>query len=55
MVERMIQWLVWRMPRSLVEAATIRMWAHATSGPWSGTVAPEVTVDAALRRWAKRR
>lgn len=44
-------WLAWRLPRSLVYFAAIRMFAHGTTGKYGDTEAPGLTVSDALRRW----
>lgn len=46
--------LAWRLPRRLVEWCFVRVVAHATTGPWSGTVVPEIPAVEALRRWTGR-
>lgn len=47
--------LVWRaadmLPHWLVRAALIRAGAHATTGNYSHTVAPTLTLMATLERW----
>lgn len=52
--ERALLAIVNRLPRRVVYWATIRLWAHATSGPWSSTIATELRVDEALKRWEQR-
>lgn len=49
--ERALMKLVWALPREVAYRAAIRVWAHATTGPYGSTVANELTVDEALRRW----
>ena len=44
---------VWMLPRRVVEIATVRCWANATSGQFDTEDATGVTVDAALRRWMR--
>ena len=48
---RLKMWITWKLPRWLVMWASIRLMAHATAGPYSETVVPELTVTEALRRW----
>jgi hypothetical protein len=43
--------LAWWLPRSLCYWAAIRVFAHATTGKWSDTVATDITVGEALQRW----
>lgn len=50
-MERLWMWLAWRLPRGLVKWAAVRLVAHATAGPYSGTVVPELTAMDALKRW----
>lgn len=48
--EAILFWLAQHMPRSLRYYATIMAAAEATSGKWSNTVVPELTVTDMLRR-----
>lgn len=43
--------IVRRLPRRVVYFAAIRLWAHATTGPWSDTVVGELEIGEALTRW----
>lgn len=52
-MERVWIFLAWRLPRPLVMWAAIRLLAHATQGPFSTTVVPELTFMDALQRWGK--
>jgi hypothetical protein len=54
MRERVIRWIVWHMPRSVIYWAGVRLWAHGTQGAWGNTEAPTLRVDQALRRWEGR-
>lgn len=49
--ERILIWLAWRTPRSLVYWCSIRLMTHATVGRYSGQVVPELTAMEALKRW----
>lgn len=40
------------LPRWLVEAAAVRLVAHATVGRYSNTLVPELTAIEALKRWS---
>lgn len=51
--ERLQIWAANRLPRWLVYRATIRAGVHASTGPWSNQVIPELTLADALRRWEK--
>lgn len=44
-------WLANRIPRSIVYWSAIRVGVHATTGKYSSTVVPELTLLEALRRW----
>ena len=44
-------WIAWKLPRRLIEWATIRLVAHATSGQYSNQIVPNLTTVEALRRW----
>ena len=49
--ERFFLWFVWKLPRSLIMWASIRLIAHATTGQYGNTVVPELTAMDALERW----
>jgi hypothetical protein len=49
--ERFWCWLAWYTPRRLVYWCAIRLMAHATMGPWSAQVVPELVAMDALKRW----
>lgn len=52
MSERIAQFVVWRLlPRDIVYWAAIRLMANATTGKYSATVVPELTMLEALERW----
>ena len=42
----------WLLPRKIVYWCAIRVWAHATTGPYGNTEAPAVTCSTAIERWA---
>lgn len=50
-LERVGRWIAWRIPRSLVYWCGIRLLAHGTTGEWSNTVVPQLTLSDALQRW----
>jgi hypothetical protein len=50
-VDAVLQWLAWRLPRRLVMWCAIRLIAHATQGRYGDTVVPELTAMDALQRW----
>jgi hypothetical protein len=49
--ERLIRWVVWRLPREIVMWSYIRIAAHATTGKYGDTVVPEIKMMDALKRW----
>lgn len=49
--ERMLMFVVWRLPRVVVKWAYIRVGAHATTGKYEKTVVPELSMMEALQRW----
>lgn len=51
LTERFFMWLAWRLPRKLAYFATIRVFAHGTTGPYGHTEAPALTIADALQRW----
>ncbi len=51
MKERLLTWIAWRLPKSIVKWAAVRMFAHATTGEYSGQVVPDLTAMDALKRW----
>lgn len=44
-------WLVWKLPKKLIMWAAVRLMAHATTGQYSKTVVPELSITEALKRW----
>jgi hypothetical protein len=53
--DRFWMWLAWLLPRRLVYMAAIRMASEATTGPYSFTVVPELTLIDGLHRWQAQR
>ena len=51
MIEKIIIWIVWRLPRSIVYWSAIRVMAHATTGQHGDTEVPALTGMDALKRW----
>lgn len=49
--ERIWTWIAWRLPRPLVKWCAIRLMAHATTGPYSHQIVPELRAMDALQRW----
>lgn len=51
MIERLTIKLAWLMPRRLAYWCAIRVGAHATQGPYSDQVVPDLKFMDALQRW----
>ena len=51
--EKLYMWFIWRLPRSLMYWAVIRVWAHGTSHPWGTTAPNDLTWSEALNRWER--
>ncbi len=51
MIERLTMWFAWQLPRRLAYWCTIRVVAHATTGPYSSQDVPELKAMDALKRW----
>lgn len=47
-------WLSARLPRFLVYAAAMRMWAYGTCGKYGNTVVGSLTFIEGVRRWEGR-
>jgi len=46
-------WIAYKLPRKLVYFAVIRLGAEVTTGEWSNTVVPELSLMDAISRWDK--
>lgn len=46
--------LAWCLPRWLVYWCAIRVWAHASTGPFGHEEAPGMTMDTCLQRWQEQ-
>ena len=51
MKERIITWIVWRLPNRMVYWCAIRLMAKATQGEYGNTEVPGLTAMDALERW----
>ena len=51
MSEKIWIWLAWKLPRSLVYWAAIRLGAHATQNQWENESPPDLLMMDALKRW----
>lgn len=49
--EKLIDYIAWRLPRSIVMAAAVRLMVNATTGPYEHELSPSVTCVDALKRW----
>lgn len=51
--EKLVMWVVWKLPRWLIYWCAIRLIAYATTGNHSNTIVPDLTAMDALGRWDK--
>lgn len=51
MKEKIVQFIAWHLPRSVVYWCSIRLLAYATQGEYSDQVVPELYAMDALKRW----
>jgi hypothetical protein len=49
--EAFVRWIAWHLPHELVMWCYFRVAAHATTGEYSKTVAPELSMMDAIKRW----
>ena len=49
--EKAWMWLAWKLPRTLVKWAAVRLMSAATVGKYSIQVVGELTCEDALGRW----
>jgi hypothetical protein len=49
--EKVTAAIVWKLPHSVIYWAGIRIWANATTGPFSDIEAPGVKMDTAIKVW----
>jgi len=47
-------WFVDRLPKWVIYWCAMRLWVAGTTGKYSTTIAPELTLDEAIRRWGRR-
>lgn len=52
--ERMLIWLVWKLPRPVAYWAAIRVGVYATTGKYGDQIVPELLFTDALKRWDYR-
>lgn len=53
-MEKLIKWLVCKLPESVIYFSAIRLAAYATQGKYSDQVVPELRLFDALERWEKK-
>lgn len=49
--ERLVMWIAWSLPRDVVKWATIRTFAHATTGKWGGDHVDQLRYKDIHDRW----
>ena len=55
MFDRISNWVAYRLPHRVIYWALIRVFAHVTTGPYSGTDVHGFTITEALQRWNHER
>ena len=50
-MEKIMLWLVWRLPKSLVMWCGFRIGVHATQDEYGKTIVPDLTFMDAMKRW----
>lgn len=53
MMDKLWEWLAWRMPRGLVKWCAVRLMSAATVGPYENQVVGDLRCLEALKRWPK--
>ena len=51
--ENLLLWIVWKLPRSIVYWCAIRVGAFATTGKYSDTEVPTLSMMDALKRFER--
>lgn len=51
MREKLCRTIAWALPRQIVYWCAIRLGVHATTGPYSRQIVPELYFTDALKRW----
>ncbi len=52
--EKAWMWIAWKLPKTLVMWASVRMIAHATGDKYWTTIVPELSAMDALKRWNEK-
>lgn len=47
----LVRVIVWHMPKRIIYWAAIRLMSHASTGKYSDSVVPNITIIEALDRW----
>ena len=50
-MEKILIWIAWRLPKTLVKWCGIRIGAFATQGEYGDTIVPELGFMDAMKRW----
>lgn len=48
--EKIVTWIAWHLPKSIVYWSTIRAGVYATTGEYSDTIVPEISYTEVLQR-----
>ena len=51
MKEKIVLWIAWHLPKTLVMWCGFRIGAHATQGEYGTTIVPELSFMDAMKRW----
>ena len=51
MIEKILIWITWRLPKSLVMWCGFRIGAYATQGKYDTQIVPELGFMDAMKRW----
>jgi hypothetical protein len=49
--DKLLRWIAWHLPKSLVMWCAVRVGANATQGEYATQAIPELTFVDALKRW----
>lgn len=51
MMEKIVRWICWCLPKTIVYWCAIRLGCNATQGDYSNQVVPDLKFIDALKRW----
>lgn len=51
MIDKILVWLAWRLPRKIVYFAAIRLMSSATVGKYADSALSKLLAEDALRQW----